>query len=46
MVPKLDSYDINALIALGNHTLDEFSREQIKLLIAKKIFSLNYSVFI
>lgn len=44
-IPKLDNYDVNALITLGNHTFDEFSREQIKLSIVKKIFSFNYSVF-
>ena len=43
--PLLRSYNINVLVELGNRTIDEFNREQIKLLIAEKIYILDYSMF-
>ena len=36
--PLLRNYNINVLVELGNRTIDEFNREQIKLLIAEKIY--------
>ena len=43
--PLLRNYNINVLVELGNRTFDEFNREQIKLLIAEKIYILDYSMF-
>lgn len=43
--PLLRNYNINVLVELGNRTIDEFNREQIKLLIAEKIYVLDYSMF-
>ena len=43
--PLLRSYNINVLVEIGNRTIDEFNREQIKLLIAEKIYILDYSMF-
>ena len=43
--PKLEDYDINILVALGNQTDDVFAHNHIKYLIVKKILLLNYSMF-
>lgn len=43
--PLLRNYNINVLVELGNRTIDELNREQIKLLIAEKIYILDYSMF-
>ena len=46
IIPDLDEYDINVLIALGNHTYDEFSRSRIKMAIVNKLLEFNYPMFI
>ena len=43
--PRLEDYDINILVALGNQTDDVFTRNHIKFLIVEKICLLNYSMF-
>ena len=43
--PLLKNYNIKVLVELGNRVTDEFSKEQYKLLIAEKIFVLDYSMF-
>ena len=45
VMPKLDDYSINALIALGNRTSDVFTRNQIKLSIVSKILELGKPMF-
>ena len=44
--PKLEDYDINALILLGNKEMNDVKRNQIKLSIIEKILGFNYPMFI
>ena len=44
-MPKLDDYNINALISLGNRTDDIFTRNQIKLSIVSKILEFGKPMF-
>lgn len=43
--PRLECYDINALVALGNQTDDDFYRNKIKKVIIDKLLLKNYSMF-
>ena len=43
--PKLNEYDIPRLIALANLTTDEFSRNDLKKEIVKKVLLHNYPMF-
>lgn len=45
LMPNLNDYSINALIALGNRTSDVFTRNQIKLSIVSKIIELRKPMF-
>jgi len=45
LIPKLEQYDLNALVTLGNLTNDEFSRNRIKVEIVNKILDFHYPMF-
>ena len=45
VIPNLNDYDINVLIALGNKTNDTFKYNQIKLTIVDKLLILNKPMF-
>lgn len=46
LLPRLEGYDINALVALGNQMNDDFHRDTIKKMIIDKVFMNNYPIFI
>ena len=45
LIPKLEQYDLNALVALGNLSNDEFSRNRIKVEIVNKLLDFHYPMF-
>ena len=45
LIPNLEDYTVNALITLGNRTIDVFTRNQIKLSIVSKILELRKPMF-
>lgn len=45
LMPKLNNYDIDVLVAIGNASQDEFSREEIKKLLTDKILKLHSPMF-
>lgn len=46
VLPRLECYDINALVVLGNQTDDVFYRNKIKKVIIDKLLMSNYPMFI
>ena len=46
LLPRLEGYDINALVALGNQTDDDFHRDKIKNIIIDKVLMNNCPIFI
>ena len=46
LLPRLEGYDINALVALGNQIDDDFHRDTIKKMIIDKVLMNNYPIFI
>ena len=45
LIPKLEQYDLNALVTLGNLATDEFSRNRIKVEVINKILDFHYPMF-
>ena len=45
LIPKLEQYDLNALVVLGNLSNDEFSRSRIKVEIVNKLLDYHYPMF-
>ena len=43
--PRLNTYDLNALVCLWNLAKDDFSRNKIKIAIVEKILFINSSMF-
>ena len=45
LIPKLEQYDLNALVTFGNLATDEFSRNRIKVEVINKILDFHYPMF-
>lgn len=43
--PKLTQYNINALAVFANSSIDDFTKNKIKMVIIEKILNYNYSMF-
>ena len=45
LIPRLEEYDLNALVTLGNLAVDEFSRNRIRVEIVNKLLNFHYPMF-
>ena len=45
LIPKLEQYDLNVLVALGNLSNDEFSRNRIRVEIVNRLLDFHYPMF-